>query len=436
MHAMITGFSKLTREEKITSLIGDSNLPEDTRALLDQFTIDQSDTQKIMASLSENTLTNFPLPYGIVPNFIVNNKVYHLPFVTEESSVVAATAKAAKIWSERGGFHATVKSSIKTGQVHFIWKGEPSKLKQIFPLLKAYLLGRITPFTVNMQKRGGGIDDIQLIDKCQDIPHYYQLLIHFNTMDAMGANFINSSLEVIAGFMIEYMQENSSFSEQEKSIEIIMSILSNYNPECIVEAYVECEIDQMQGFYGGFSIQDYVRRFKIALDIADFDIYRAVTHNKGIGNGIDAIALATGNDVRAIEAGMHAYASKDGHYKSLSSVQISGDVFRFSIKLPLTVGTVGGITGIHPLAQFSLKLLENPNADELMMIIASAGLASNFAAINALTTSGIQKGHMKMHLSNILYELKANEEQMMEAFSYFKDKMVSVSEVRKFIERG
>jgi hydroxymethylglutaryl-CoA reductase len=212
-----------------------------------------------------------------------------------------------------------------------------------------------------------------------------------------------------------------------------MSILSNYNPECTVEAYVECPVDEFEGLEQGYTAKDYVRRFKLAVDIAKTDIYRATTHNKGIFNGIDAVAIATGNDYRAIEAGAHAFASRNGHYQSLSSVSVHDGLFRFSIEIPLAVGTIGGITTIHPLAKLSLLLLGQPSAEELMMIMASAGLASNFSAIHALTTTGIQKGHMKMHLSNILNQLKAGTGQKKAALAYFSDREVSFSEVERFL---
>jgi hydroxymethylglutaryl-CoA reductase len=212
-----------------------------------------------------------------------------------------------------------------------------------------------------------------------------------------------------------------------------MSILSNYNPDCLVESYVECPLEKLDGLYSGYSPEEYARRFKLAVDIAKSDVYRATTNNKGIFNGLDAVTIATGNDYRALEAGAHAYASRNGSYQSLSTVQLDNGMFHFSLELPMTVGTVGGITAIHPLTRLSMQILGNPNVQELMTIIASVGLASNFAAVHALITSGIQKGHMKMHLSNILNQLQANQEQKEAAKRYFKDKVVSCSDVEKFL---
>jgi len=307
-------------------------------------------------------------------------------------------------------------------------------LKQAFPALELALMKQVQPITESMQKRGGGIKTIKLIDGTANIPNYYQLFVSFDTADAMGANFINSCLETMADGLSHFIRENPGFIGDDKKVEIIMSILSNYNPDCIVETYVECPIDELKNISSDYSPLEYVRRFKLAVDISKADVYRATTHNKGILNGIDAVTIATGNDYRAIEAGVHAFASRTGYYQGLSTVVIENGMFRFSIELPLTVGTVGGITTVHPLARLSLLILGSPNSKELMMMMSSAGLASNFAAIHALITSGIQKGHMKMHLSNILNQLNVSEKQKEVAKHYFKDKVVSFGEVEKFLK--
>jgi hydroxymethylglutaryl-CoA reductase len=169
----------------------------------------------------------------------------------------------------------------------------------------------------------------------------------------------------------------------------------------------------------------YAQKFIQAINIANASPHRAVTHNKGIMNGIDAVVLATGNDFRAVEAGVHAYAARDGQYKSLSAAKIEDDVFYFWMEIPLALGTVGGLTKLHPLAKLSLQMLQNPSAQELMQITAAAGLAQNFAALRALTTTGIQKGHMKLHLNNIIKQLDATKEERDYLLTYFKDKTIS-----------
>ena len=212
-----------------------------------------------------------------------------------------------------------------------------------------------------------------------------------------------------------------------------MAILSNYTPDCTARAWVECPVAAF-GDLNGASGSELAEKFNIAVRIARIDPYRATTHNKGIFNGIDAVAIATGNDFRAIEAGGHAYAARDGQYRSLSSCAIQNGNFRFELEIPLPLGTVGGLTSIHPLAKLSLEMLGNPSARELMMIIATMGLAQNFAAVRSLVTSGIQKGHMKMHLGNILAQLNATEPEAVAARNHFSDKTISFNSVREFLE--
>jgi hydroxymethylglutaryl-CoA reductase len=353
------------------------------------------------------------MPYGVAPNFVINGKEYVIPMVVEESSVVAAASLVAKYWSTRGGFKAEVISTTKIGQVHFMYEGDKEELEQYFESKKESFREVTASITKNMEKRGGGILDIQLVDKTGDLPNYYQLHVTFETVDSMGANFINSCLEAMA----------KEFRNDE--IEIVMSILSNYVPECLVRAEVSCPIDEL----GGKDPQKFAEKFHQAIQIAEIEPYRAVTHNKGIMNGIDSVVLATGNDFRAIEAGAHAYASKSGRYKSLTHCEIKDNIFRFWIEIPLALGTVGGLTSLHPMAKLSLDMLQRPNAKELMMIMATAGLAQNFAALRALTTKGIQHGHMKMHLMNILNQLGANEADKKEIVAYFDGKTVSHSAV-------
>ena len=212
-----------------------------------------------------------------------------------------------------------------------------------------------------------------------------------------------------------------------------MSILSNYTPECIVESSVECKIDDL-GEIDGINSKEFALKFKNAFDIANVDIGRAVTHNKGIMNGIDAVLISTGNDFRAVEAGIHAFASSKGKYKSLSECTIIDNIFKIKLKIPLSIGTIGGITDIHPMVKLSLKLLDNPTSDNLMKIICSVGLAQNYAAVKSLVTSGIQRGHMKMHLINLLIKQNATKDQIDKSEEYFKDKDINSQSVKDFLD--
>ena len=249
----------------------------------------------------------------------------------------------------------------------------------------------------------------------------------------MGANFINSCLEQFATTLKKEARSFESFSEEEKNIEVVMSILSNYVPNCIVRAEVSCAVSEL----ADKKIEnpyDFAEKFVRAVQIAAVEPFRAVTHNKGIMNGIDAVVLATGNDFRAVEAGNHAYASRNGAYSSLSHAKIENDIFSFWIEIPLALGTVGGLTSLHPLVAFSLEMLGKPNAEELMQIVAVAGLAQNFAALRSLTTTGIQEGHMKMHINNILNQLHTTEEERKLIKIHFENNVISHAAVVDFIE--
>ena len=405
-----TGFSKWTKDEKIQWLMT-NHFDNDNQAkkTLSQYWYDDVKLQKLHDEFTENTISNFVLPYSVAPNFVINGKQYTVPMVIEESSVVAAASLVAKFWANKGGFKTTVLDTQKIGQVHFMYQGDKNELQSYFETKKEALLEAVADITANMRKRGGGIRNIELRDKTADLANYYQLHVTFETVDSMGANFINSCLEAIA----------KAFKKED--INIVMSILSNYVPQCVVRAEVSCKVSELYED----NAAHYAQKFKQALDIANAEVHRAVTHNKGIMNGIDAIVLATGNDFRAVEAGAHAYAARSGKYQSLSGCEIKDGIFKFWLELPLALGTVGGLTKIHPMAKFSLDLLDRPSAKELMQIVAAVGLSQNFAALRALTTTGIQHGHMKMHLKNILTQLQANDNEKETLVTYFKDRTVS-----------
>ncbi len=353
--------------------------------------------------------------------------------VIEESSVVAAASNAAKFWSKFGGFHTEITSVTKVGQVHFTWTGETNKLRKVFPELKNRLIKKVKPITANMEERGGGIIDIQLLDKTEDMENYYQLFATFDTVDSMGANFINSCLEEFAAELKTFLSDSSYFTGYEKDVNIIMSILSNYTPECRVKCWVETDIKNLESLDNDLDAQAFAKKFEKAVQIATIDPFRATTHNKGIFNGIDAVILATGNDFRAIEAAGHAYASRKGKYQSLTKLSLDNNTFRYELELPLSLGTVGGLTRLHPLVVRSLELLDNPDAKQLMRITAAAGLANNFSAIKSLITKGIQIGHMKMHLLNILNTFDATSHEKSQAMAYFKNIKVSYANVADFI---
>jgi len=430
----IVGFSKLSKAGKIKWIAENFfSDPVQVKEVLQGYWHSSAEEQEVLDGFSENTISNFPMPYGVAPNFVIDGKMYAVPMVIEESSVVAAASAAAKFWMTRGGFRTEIIGTKKIGQLHFMFKGTTEVLNRIFPELRAFLIERTNPLTQNMRKRGGGISSIELIDFSNEEPNYYQLKTSFETCDSMGANFINSVLEQFGVYLKEFALNHPDLNEEEKDVEIIMAILSNYTPECLVRSTVSCKVEDLGTFPVGLSSEEFAEKFALAVRIAHLDTYRATTHNKGIFNGVDAVVLATGNDFRAIEACGHTYAARDGKYRSLSNCKIENGVFTFWMDLPLAIGTVGGLTSLHPIAKTSLEMLGNPSADELMSIITSVGLAQNFAAVRSLVTTGIQQGHMKMHLQNILIHMKASKEKAQAAIEYFKDKTVSFSGVRAFL---
>ncbi len=430
---ILKGFSKLSAQEKRRLAVSSCQDPEAAAQELASFLHPDQGVRELLEGISENTISSYPLPYNVAPNFIVNGHPYMVPMVTEESSVVAAASSAARFWAVRGGFRAEVKDDTKGGQLHFLFTGNTHKLKHAMPAIDTWLRQFVKPVTQNMEKRGGGIRQITLKDRTEILDHYYQLHADFDTRDAMGANFINSCLEEFAEGLKAFFREKEGFDE--KDFEPVMAILSNYNDRCVVRVSVSCTLDDLEGAIPQLNAGQFVRRFQMAVKIAEEDVYRATTHNKGIMNGVDAVILATGNDFRAIEAGAHAWAARSGQYRSLSHAVLKDDLFTFSLEMPMALGTIGGLTRLHPLAARSMEILGNPDARQLMMIAAAAGLANNFAAVRSLTTTGIQAGHMRMHLSNIIMQLKATPAEAKQIEARFRDQKVSYQAVSSYLEK-
>ena len=431
-NSIIQGFSKYTKQQRIDALIQKYDFDTDLADWLGSFEAPDETIRKIIADLSENPVSSFHLPFSIAPNFVVNGKNLFIPLVSEESSVVAALANAAGFWAKRGGFHAEVLGTEKKGQLHFKWNGNPEYLQSLFPEIRSKVLAESAFLTAKMEERGGGITGIELKSLPHILPNYYQIDAGFETCDAMGANFINSCLEQFGKSLQNFFMTSEKVSTGQRDCEIIMAILSNYTPESRVRVWVECPVNDL---LEGKSVEEkihFAEKFEQAIRISQADVSRAVTHNKGIFNGIDALAVATGNDFRAIEACGHAFAARNGHYSGLTDVRIQDGMFRFSIEIAMAVGVVGGVTAVHPLSKLAMRILDNPSASELMMYLAVAGLASNFGAVKALVSVGIQQGHMKMHLSNILNQLNISEEKWVEIQSHFQNKTVSFSAVEEY----
>lgn len=429
MKKPIKGFSKLSKEGKLEWLVNENfDNPEAAREVFTTYWHANAKTQKLHDEFIENTMSNYYMPFGVAPNFKIDGKLFTIPMAIEESSVVAAASKSAGYWLDRGGFTTKIISTEKIGHVHFMYEGNAADLRAheatLLPMLREATAG----ITANMEARGGGITSVKLVDATEKLAHYYQLEVTFETCDSMGANFINSCLEEMAKALEDWANKSSTVDAEK--LEVVMRILSNYTPKCLVRAEVSCSVEELAS--EGVSGEEFARKFKRAVDIANAEPYRATTHNKGIMNGIDAVVIATGNDFRAIEAACHTHASSSGQYKSLTNCSVEEGVFRFWIEVPLALGVVGGLTKLHPLVVKALEMLEKPSAQELMSIIAVSGLAQNFAALRALVTTGIQKGHMKMHLMNILNQLEATEEEKQTVVAHFKDKVPHHRDVVEF----
>lgn len=397
---------KKTREERIellykANLISKENLDvlKNTKVL----------TNEIADKLIENQISIYGLPFGIATNFFINGKEYVVPMAIEEPSVIAAACNAAKIIGKYGGFKATIEERLVTGQIS-IYNLENKEIAKNKVLdLKEKLLKLANDSQPNIVKLGGGAREIDVEIKGEFLIVY----LHVDSKDAMGANTVNTMLEVIT----PVITENIGGSK-------LMSIISNYSTKSIVLAECEIEIEEEIG-----------KKIQKAIEFANVDKYRAVTNNKGIMNGIDAVVMATGNDWRAIEAGIHAYAVKNGEYRSLSSWEYRNNKLYGKLEIPLPIASFGGSVGISETSKISLEILKNPTAKELSMIVASVGLAQNFAALRALVTVGIQKGHMKLHLKSLAMYLGANENEIEKISMILQnEKHIDMDKVKKVLE--
>ena len=360
-------------------------------------TLDTPLPESIYDNMIENAITTYELPMGVAPGFLINGKDVVMAMVTEEPSVIAAASNAAKIFQRNGGISSHVESRFMRGQIAFANPENPHEMMHYIENNFSELQHIAHTAYPSIVKRGGGLHKIETKYVMNpDKTHFLIVYLIVDTQEAMGANMINTMLEAVKGSLAETFGTDA-----------LMGILSNLTTESVVHASVRLNP-------GTLKHSDLIAsRIKQASDLAMVDPYRAATHNKGIMNGIDAVVLASGNDWRAIEAAVHSYASLSGTYQPLTkwAVADNGDILG-SITLPMPIGSVGGSMGIHPKAQLARKIMKFENAQELMMMIASVGLAQNFAAIYALTTDGIQKGHMALHARSLALQAGAPTEYL------------------------
>lgn len=370
-------FYEMSLDERLSLIASKSNLTKNEISTV----VNQPLPFDKIDRMIENAVGSFSLPLGIATNFVINGKEYLVPMALEEPSVIAAASHAAKLAKSSGGFKASAESSIMRGQIQVTNLLDIKKAIQVISKNKESLLRTVNSISNNVK----ALDlKTRIVENEIDGTKMLAAELYVDCKDSMGANTINSMCELLGPEI-----------EQKTSGKVILKILSNYATERIATSKATFKKEELGG-------TDIVDRILSAFAFAFSDTYRAVTHNKGIMNGIDAVSIATGQDFRAIEAAAHAYASRDGKYRSLTTFSKSsnGDLVG-RIEIPLSVGIVGGISIVHPVARMGLKILGVKSARELACVIASAGLAQNLAAIRALSTEGIQKGHMKLHAKNI-----------------------------------
>lgn len=381
-----TGFSKKSLQERLQILKDYHLLNEDNQTNLEHNHMLPLSTADQM---SENVLATFALPYSFVPDVMVDEQVYQVPFVTEEPSVVAAASFAAKIIKRSGGFKTTIHNRQMIGQVALYQVANIEVAIKNIQNHKQELLELANQAHPSIVNRGGGACDLR-VEWLNGEAEFLVVYLTVDTQEAMGANILNTMLEALKTPLEELTGGES-----------LMAILSNYATEALVTA--TCEIDLRFLSRNKSEAFGIAKKIVLASQFAKQDPYRASTHNKGIFNGIDAVVLATGNDWRAIEAGAHTYASRNGSYQGLTtwSIKEATQTLCGEITLPLPIATKGGSIGLNPTVEVSFDLLKQPTAKELASIIASIGLAQNFAALKALVSTGIQHGHMKLQAKSL-----------------------------------
>ena len=390
--SLFSGFYKKTRQERIAILKQARSFSELGAEILIQ---DTNLPEAIAGKMAENHLGTFALPFSVVPEFLLDGQEYSLPMVTEEPSVIAACSFAAKVIGRSGGFTATVHERLMIGEVALYDVPEPQVALEKILAETETILSLANQAHPSIVKRGGGARKIQAEIKGAFLIVYLSV----DVLEAMGANILNTMLEGIKDYLEELSQGQA-----------LMAILSNYATESLVTAKCQIAISSL-----GTSVvlaQKTAKKIALASQLAQVDTYRAATHNKGIFNGIDALVVATGNDWRAIEAGAHAYAARDGHYRGLSTWTIERDYLQGQMTLPLPIAAVGGSIGLNPKVQAAFDILGHPNAKTLASLVVATGLCQNFAALRALVTTGIQQGHMKLHAKSLAILAGAKESEI------------------------
>lgn len=387
-HSRIAGFYKMSLEQRLTTLLERGVLDERDVQLLSQRSggLPLTSADKMV----ENVIGVLELPLGLGLNFLINGQDYIIPMAVEEPSIIAAVSHVAKIVRDAGGFEASCESDMMIGQVQVIGCEDFEAAAAAILEARQELLHLANAHHPNMIERGGGAKDldVRIIDEGGKYQKMLVVHLYIDCCDAMGANLINTMAEGIAGRIEELTQGT-----------VFLRILSNLADRRLARATCRIPFDKLA--WKAYSGQEVARGIELASQFAEVDPYRAATHNKGIMNGIGAVCVATGNDWRAIEAGAHAHAARSGRYSAMATWHIEDEHLVGTIEIPMQVGTVGGPIKLHPTVQLAHKVLGAQSASELAQVMVAVGLAQNMAAIKALATIGIQKGHMSLHARSV-----------------------------------
>ena len=410
----IPGFYNMTiaeRKQRIIDLYSFSE--EDATQLLQGMSLPEETADKMI----ENVIGTFSLPLGMGLNFLIDGKDYMIPMAVEEPSIIASASHIAKIVRDAGGFKTEATERVMIGQIQVVGSKDINKAKQAVLNKKETLIRAANDAYPSLEARGGGAEDLEVRTINEHGSEYSQMLVvhlFVNTCDAMGANIINTMVESLAP-VIEELTDGK----------VYLRILSNYADRSLAKATctIPPELLASENFTGE-EVRDGV---VLAYEFAASDPYRAVTHNKGIMNGIDPVIIATGNDWRAVEAGAHAYAARNGQYSSMTtwSVDKQGNLVG-ELELPMSLGIVGGASRVHPMAKLAYKILRVDSAKELARVIVAVGLAQNLGALKALVTDGIQKGHMALHSRSVAMTAGATGELV----DMIAEKLVEANEIR------
>lgn len=403
-------YYKKSRQDRIDVLVAQEHITSDQAEFLKN---GQGLPTEIANNMIENALSTYGLPYGLALNFLINDQEVHIPMVTEEPSVIAAASNGGKIIQQAGGFKSQVNQRLMTGQIAFTGLEDDAQALRFEGYVTEFvddLLAVANAAYPSIVGRGGGARSIrsQYYPATDSSASFFIVYLTIDTQEAMGANMMNTMLEALKAHILGQVDFIAN-------IDGLMAILSNYAVEATATA--TCEITARLLDKGPISGVEVASKIALASQLAQVDVYRATTHNKGIMNGVDAFVLATGNDWRAVEAGVHAYAARDGQYRGLAKWTYDSDreILSGELTLPLALGAVGGSIGIHPTVQVTKSILGQSDAKHLMEIAVSLGLAQNFAAVRALVTEGIQAGHMQLQARSLAIQAGADGDQEINA---------------------